>query len=180
MRDLFLELESIEDVLDSLNRTYNSLSDFWEVVNDLNNAFDKETGMKELKVRIDNLEILHEGLRQRILELGKISPVDFIWFLSFFGKECMVCYSANFYLITDINLKHEVIIYNRLLEDVELFVRSGNDIIENPSFAHIINNEMYDFMKFYINLKDTCSYYSIYDAYLLFREKTKIDGTILK
>jgi len=207
MKDLFLELENIQDKINELENVYHNIilynadiirykiGDNWSFGKNAFEAMlvyinymylkydivkDLQSEILDLKHKIDFYKILRDGIKNKILELGAISVVDFIYFLKFFGLEYIVYYGANFYLIEDRATKQEILINNKMGENIELFVNSGTEIIENPSFAHIIDDMMFDFMKFYVNLKDINRSISIYDAFMFYAKERTAENRILK
>jgi len=129
------------------------------------------------------LKILIDELEAKIVQLSTVSISDFMYFFVIFGDSIKIEYDGDFvilYMLSSDGTKHHMA--TGPLGDISLFVKTDKGLELNKILLDFATDDIIDFVKFYINFKDTfvSQPYSVFDAAQLYKGLRYSEMYILK
>lgn len=106
------------------------------------------------------------ALAKKIVELGCISSSDFIFLIEHFRNVVVKLKSGNntILVIRDKQSKMISVVLNVFPGNIRLLEKRGKNLIINPVLQLLFDATAVDFIKYYINMRDTFSANNIFDA----------------
>ena len=129
------------------------------------------------------LKILIDELEAKIVQLSTVSISDFTYFFKLFNDSITIEYNDDFvtlYMLSSDGNKHHMATLP--LGDISLFVKTDKGLELNKILLDFATDDIIDFVKFYVNFKDTfvSQHYSIFDAAQLYKGLRDSEIYILK
>lgn len=118
------------------------------------------------------LKILVDELEAKIIQLSTVSISDFTYFFALFEDSITIKYKDDFvslYMLSSDGEEHHMA--TGPLGDISLFVKTKKGLELNKILLDFATDDIIDFVKFYVNFKNTfvSRPYSVFDAAQLYK-----------